>query len=360
MEKRKSYIDNIRTFGVILVLVYHVFYLYNGLGVLGGVPIEKSIGIFDDFSTIVYPWMMIILFVAAGIAAKESLGKRTNKVFIGERARKLIIPSMLGIFVIHWVTGYLNMYFGGGLDVIPSFLVYPISVLAGSGHLWFAHVLFLYSVLLVCIKRPLEKLYVLSERVNLLICISMGILIWLGAQVLNMPVITVYRFGIYFVAFVIGYCMFSHECVMARLEKARYITLALALVLGSIYFVMFRKMDYTASTVLKNMITNFYAWSTVLAIFGFAKKHMDKKTAIGRYLAVNSYGYYVLHYPILMIVAYLLYAYTDFNILLKIFLTLVLELALTFIINEIIKRIPFIRYLILGIKRRKNEIQIDN
>ena len=303
---------------------------------------------------------MILLFVAAGIAAKESLGKRTNKVFIGERARKLIIPSMLGIFVIHWVTGYLNMYFGGGLDVIPSFLVYPISVLAGSGHLWFAHVLFLYSVLLVCIKRPLEKLYVLSERVNLLICISMGILIWLGAQVLNMPVITVYRFGIYFVAFVIGYCVLSHKCVMARLEKARYITLAFALVLGSIYFVMFRKMDYTASTVLKNMITNFYAWSTVLAIFGFAKKHLDKKTAIGRYLAVNSYGYYVLHYPILMIVAYLLYTYTDFNILLKIFLTLVLELALTFIINEIIKRIPFIRYLILGIKRRKNEIQIDN
>ena len=159
---------------------------------------------------------------------------------------------------------------------------------------------------------------------------------------------------------IIGYCMFSHECVMARLEKARYITLGLALVLGSIYFVMFRKMDYTPSTVLKNMITNFYAWSTVLAIFGFAKKHMDKKTVIGHYLAVNSYGYYVLHYPILMIVAYLLYTYTDFNILLKIFLTLVLELALTFIINEIIKRIPFIRYLILGIKRRKNEIQIDN
>ncbi len=358
---RKTYLDNIRLFGVLLVLVYHVFYIYNGLGVIGGIPVEKSIGIFDDFSTIVYPWMMILLFVAAGIAAQSSLNKRSGREYIGERALKLIVPSTLGLFVIHWVTGYLNICFGGGLDTIPGFLLYPISVLAGSGHLWFAHVLFLYSVVLLCIKRPLEKLYVLGERANLLICISMGILIWLGAQVLNMPVITVYRFGIYFIAFLIGYCVLSHKCVMERLEKARYISLVFTLVLGIIYFVSFQKTDYTAPYILKNIITNCYAWGAVLSIFGFAKRYFDVENAIIRYLSVNSYGYYVLHYPVLMVVAYLLHIYTNFNIVTKVVLTLIFEIILTFTVNEIIKKIPFIRYLVLGIKnRRKNEIQTDN
>ena len=36
MKMRKAYIDNIRWLTVILVLVYHVFYIFNGAGVLGG------------------------------------------------------------------------------------------------------------------------------------------------------------------------------------------------------------------------------------------------------------------------------------------------------------------------------------
>ncbi len=358
--KRKSYIDNIRSFGVILVLIYHVFYIYNGIGVLGGVPTSQSIGMFDDLLTIVYPWMMILLFVAAGVAAKSSLEKRTSRGFISERARKLIIPSVMGVFVIHWVTGYINMYFGGGLDAIPSFLVYPISVLAGSGHLWFAHVLFLYSVVLIWFKKSIDKLNKLGERANFIVCLAFGMLIWLGAQILNMPVITVYRFGVYFAAFLLGYCIFSHENIIEKLERSRYISLVLVAVFGIIYFILFRKINYTEANVLKNIITNFYAWFAVLAILGFAKRYLNRENAFSRYLAANSYGYYILHYPILMCSAYLLHRYTDFGVLAKILITLIMELGLTFIVNEIINRIPLARYLIIGIKRRKDEIQIDS
>ena len=359
MTERKNYIDNIRSFGVILVLVYHVFYIYNGIGVLGGLPILSSVGIFDDFLTMVYPWMMILLFVAAGVAAKSSLERRTNKKFLRERARKLLIPSTLGLFVIHWITGYLNMYFGGGLDDVPSFLIYPISVLAGQGHLWFAQLLFLYSAILVCLKKAMNKLHKFCEGIKIITCLLFGILIWLSAQILNMPVITVYRFGIYFVAFLIGYCAFSHDIVIEKIEKAKYISLTLSVAFGIVYFVLFRKMNYTEASVLKNIVTNLYAWCTVLTVFGFAKRYMDRENTFSRYLAANSYGYYILHYPMLMLVAYLLHAAT-LNVVIKVLLTLVLEFILTFIINEAIKRIPFVRYIVLGMKRSKNEIQIDN
>ena len=234
LNKRKNYIDNIRSFGVILVLIYHVFYIYNGLGVLGGVPTIQSVRIFDDFLTIVYPWMMILMFTAAGVAAKASLEKRTNKEFIRERARKLLIPSTLGLFVIHWITGYLNIYFGGGLNEIPHFLVYPISVLSGQGHLWFAQTLFLYSLILVFGKKTIDKFYKMGKRAGFVVCVSLSILIWLSAQIFNMPIITVYRFGIYCVSFLIGYCVFSHDTVVEKLEKNRYFSLILCIVFGII------------------------------------------------------------------------------------------------------------------------------
>ena len=355
LSKRKNYIDNIRSFGVILVLVYHVFYIYNGIGVLGGLPIPSSVGIFDDFLTIVYPWMMIVLFVAAGVSAKFSLERRSKEEFLRERARKLLVPSTIGIFIIHWITGYLNMYFGGGLDVIPSFLIYPISVLAGQGHLWFAQLLFLYSVVLVCFKKSLDKLNKLCEKVEVIVCLLFSILIWLSAQILNMPVITVYRFGIYVVAFLLGYCAFSHDTVIGKIEKAKYISLALSIVFGIGYFILFRKINYTEANVLKHIVTNLYAWCAVLTIFGFAKRYMDKENTFSRYIVANSYGYYILHYPMLMLVAYLLHTVT-INMVTKVVLTLVLEILLTFTANELIKRIPFVRYIVLGIKRRKNEI----
>ena len=34
---RKKYIDNIRWITVALVVIYHVFYIFNGSGVLGGI-----------------------------------------------------------------------------------------------------------------------------------------------------------------------------------------------------------------------------------------------------------------------------------------------------------------------------------
>ena len=38
---RKTYIDNIRASAVLLVLIYHVCYIFNGVGVPGGIPIAR-------------------------------------------------------------------------------------------------------------------------------------------------------------------------------------------------------------------------------------------------------------------------------------------------------------------------------
>jgi hypothetical protein len=53
-----------------------------------------------------------------------------------------------------------------------------------------------------------------------------------------MPVVTMYRFGIYFVAFLIGYYIFSHEKVEKILEKISIPTSILAIIL-SVFYVYF-------------------------------------------------------------------------------------------------------------------------
>ena len=168
MTERKVYLDNIRWATVLLVLFYHVGYIFNGVGILGGVPNAESIHWVDCLIGVVYPWFMVLLFVVSGICVRYALEKRTGKEFLRERARKLLVPSTLGLFVIHWVTGYLNMKMGGGLEYMPSFIVYPVAVISGTGPLWFIQMLFLFSALLVLIRKldRKDKLWSLCGKAN--------------------------------------------------------------------------------------------------------------------------------------------------------------------------------------------------
>ena len=54
---RKHYLDNIRWMTVILVVIYHVFYMYNAEGVIGGLGKISNLDVqyYDIYQYIVYP-----------------------------------------------------------------------------------------------------------------------------------------------------------------------------------------------------------------------------------------------------------------------------------------------------------------
>lgn len=209
---RKYYLDNIRWSTVLLVLLYHVFYMFNGVGVPGCIPNAANIPAFDRIACLIYPWFMVLFFIISGMSARYALENRTDREFIKERTVKLLIPSTLGLFVVHWITGYLNIKIGGGLAYIPSALIYPISAISGTGPLWFIQMLFLFSCILVLFRKTDKKdiLWTVCRKANLPILFLLVFLIFGAAQILNMPVLTMYRFGIYFTSFFIGYILHYH------------------------------------------------------------------------------------------------------------------------------------------------------
>lgn len=82
---RKLYLDNIRWATVILVMIYHVFYMFNAAGVLGGVGSFREVQYQDSFLYFVYPWFMVLLFLIAGISARYALEKTTAKEFLKKK-----------------------------------------------------------------------------------------------------------------------------------------------------------------------------------------------------------------------------------------------------------------------------------
>ncbi|WP_081811876.1 acyltransferase family protein [Butyrivibrio sp. AE3003] len=220
---RKSYLDNIRWVTVVLVVFFHVLYMYNSEGIPGtlGKITSLEVQYYDVYMYIVFPWFMAILFIVSGISAKLYLDRHTDKEFIGSRTTKLLVPCTIGLVAFQFIQGYINMSFGdaGSMD-IPAVIKYLIMLASGIGVLWYIQVLWLFSMVLILIRK-IEKNRLLNtgKKTNLPALILLSLAFYGAGQILNTPIICVYRFGLYFTAFIMGYFVFSHDEVIDILKK---------------------------------------------------------------------------------------------------------------------------------------------
>lgn len=350
---RKPFLDNLRYGIVLLVILYHVFYIFNSVGVITNVEIP-GIPALDAVLYVLHPWFMVTLFVISGICARYSLQKQTGKEFLKSKIRRQLIPSVAIVFLIGWtsgwVTGQYADMFGTNSDVIPGFVKYLIWSLSGIGVLWFLHQLLFVQLVLVLIRSidRDDRLHRLGGRVTMPVLCLMAVALWGSAQIGNTPVIEVYRNGIYLFAYMLGYWVFSHDRVQELLAKYAPVLLGVSAILAVVYTVRFWGENYAAMENLKAFLTNLYAWFATLAVLGTGKRWMNRETGFTRYMEKRSFGFYVLHYPVLVLAAWGMDRLLHLPVWCMYLLLPVVEvLALPHVVAGI-KRVPVLKTLILG------------
>lgn len=359
---RRSYLDNIRWITVILVSIYHVIYMYNGVqpfGVIGAFHMPQYQ---DAYLYFVYPWFMVLLFTVSGMSSRYYLERHTDKEFIKSRTRKLLVPSTIGILVFGWILGYFNMGISHAFDdmpkEIPGLIRYFIMALSGTGVLWFIQVLWVFVLLLVLIRKiEKDRLYKFAEKTGVIVLLLFTVLFYLSAQVLNTPMITVYRFGIYGLAFFVGYFILSHDTVVERLSRFWLPIGIVAIILGIMYTVLYFGENYAAEPVINNMPACAYAWVMTLAVLSFMKVHGEVSNPFTKWMSSKSWGLYVFHYLPIAVCAYYLNLYAQgLPVILHYLLTLIAAFVGAYLLYEIISRIPVIRWCILGMRKEKKDV----
>lgn len=357
---RKHYLDNIRWLTIVCVVIFHVIYMFNGeatAGVIG--PISK-LRYQDAIQYILYPWMMILLFIVAGMCSRYYLENHTVKEFVKSRTTKLLVPSTIGLFVFQWIQGYFNLQLSGAIerDEIPKFMLYPVMAISGTGVLWFIQMLWLFSMLLAFIRKYEKgRLYELCGRSNLIVIIALAVPVYLSSFILNTPVIVSYRFGIYTLTFFLGYFIFAHEKIIEKISKFSIPFIAFSVVLAGVYLYTHFGDNYAENPTYNSIPAIAYAWASCLAILGSAYRWYNKKTKLSAFMTKRSFGLYVFHYLPLSASAYLIHKYTNLSALTTYLIVLICGFFGGLLLNEIISRIPFIRWATLGIKKEKKNVQ---
>lgn len=358
---RKYYLDNIRWMTGILVVIYHVIYMYNGIITAGVIGPFTEPQYQDAIQYLLYPWFMVLLFIVSGISARLYLSSHTLKDFLYSRTRKLLVPSTIGLFAFQWILGYLNMSIAGAFDHIPAstprIFLYGIMALSGTGVLWFIQMLWLFSMLLAAVRKiETGKLYCLGKRIGFPTFILLGILLWGAAQLFNAPYVVVYRFGIYGFAFFLGYFVFAHEEVIQRLSKKWAFLSVIAICLGIRYTCCYFGQNYTAQPVVNSIFSIGYAWAMILAIFAVFKKWFDQTGSILRWMSKHSFGLYVFHYLPLAAAAVFIDPYLRAFPVLCYLMISIAAFGGGYLLNEVIGRIPILRWCVLGIRKEENHV----
>lgn len=352
--KRKAYIDNLRSGIVLLVILYHIFYLFNSVGVITNVAVP-GVPQLDIVEYILYPWFMICLFVLAGMSARYALEHRETKAYMRSRAAKLLVPAVVGIFLYGWISGYVTCqytdFWGGQGDLIPVFIKYLIYALSGIGPAWFSIQLFVATLVLLLIRRVdrQDKLYALCGKAGIAVLPLLTLPVWGSAWILNLPVVEVFRNGIYIFTFLLGYYVLSQEQIQEGIAKWWYIFAVPAVLLGIAYCIVFWGQNYAAADNLKGLLVNAYAWFMTLAVIAAGRRFLDKENAFTRYMRPRSYAFYLLHYVSLVLITYGIDSH--FNVPVGGFYPILTAASVILLplLYEIISRIPVVRRLVLGI-----------
>ena len=371
---RKHWIDNLRWVTVLLVLFYHVIYFYNNKGVFGGIggfgewPACKQWQ--DVVMYILYPWFMPLLFLLAGVSARYALDKYDGKEWFKARTRKLLVPATIGLFVFHWMVGYFNTAVANQMEMlegVPGVAKYFICAFSGIGPLWFIQDLWLFSLLLLLIRKldGNNRFYdacgkAFGGKNGIVWVILLGVLFWLGEQlVIRNPrpesadgLFNLYKPLFYFILFLLGYFVFAREEVQEQLGKYWIPLMACAVVAVGILIGTTFGQDNTSPQYLGSPLNCIYGWLACLAMMGWFKAKFDCTSPFANYMTRSSFGLYIIHYLFVASLGYMMKQYTTLPAWSMYVILAVAVFTLTPLLYEILRRIPFVRWAVLGEGRK--------
>ncbi|WP_180336016.1 acyltransferase family protein [Pleomorphomonas diazotrophica] len=389
MEKtrpgRLAYLDNLRWFIIILVVLMHLNVTYGGNGLwyykeeAGYGPLSGLL--FGLYGSLTQAWFMGLLFFISGYLVPDSLERKGVQPFIRGRLVRLGIPMLAYVAVIHpltiWIAGFAA---GGEPDMAAWYGHYVVSLdfLSSLGPLWFLMVLLILSVAYALwwaffgqpaprAQTPVKVRHLWLAGLAMVIAIAAFLLRVVepaGAQFIKpLPgnFMQVGFFASYVVLFVVGILCRTHDLLDGIGYRFGMRWFWWTLILGiPIWF-----LGIPASAIAAEARggvpdigaffggfrwqSAFYAtWEAFfcvgisLGLIVLFREKFNAEGRLARFLSQNYFGVYVIHPPIIVVGAILVRG-VEAPALLKMYVMAVLLVPLAFLVSHGLRQVPVIR-----------------
>lgn len=318
---RRYDIDWLRILLVLSVFLFHIGMYFNGFW--WHIKNPERITELDPIMGYLHTWRMPLLFLVSGVGTFFALGKRTTGQFMGERARRLLIPLVFGMFVIVPPQVFVEKQaqYGTFLNFIPHLAEgsYPAGNFSWH-HLWFVLYLFICAMaaipfILLLRSKAGRGFYRIAEKyasvkgvlltLALPLFLSQFMLLPLFPQETHALVNDWAYITSYFIFFMYGYILLSNEILTRSIIQQRRIYAVVALCLSVLYFYdWFHSIDPYVSDSLQLLLFCIAQISIALALIGYFGKYLNYDHPWRKKLNEAVYPFYILHQTVILVLAF--------------------------------------------------------
>ena len=322
---RLYFLDNLKTFIILLVVFFHAAYAYSIYYSQDWyvVDTQKSL-FFDVFITTAFAFMMPVMFFVAGYFGIRSLAPKGQLSFWRDKLHRIVIPWALGVLVLAPAIGYVHSV---SRNHYPPYLSYWVHYFFGKEyqahgqvHFYFLGMLTLFYLALSVayrIHKPLgnidNKPITPSRGFFILFGLATGIIffcgnlvidegLWLKIGVFDIPAT---RFIPYMGYFFLGVFAYKQQWFTASGYTPKLKGWDLMCVISFILFTTFlnkRIMPERTRMLFYALSYFFFCLTAIFSLLAFFKKRVDFTTRRLSSLSANSYAIYFIHYLIVVLI----------------------------------------------------------
>jgi glucan biosynthesis protein C len=362
LKPRLLFLDNLRAFLIILVILQHVAITYGSP--TGSWYIHE--GIVDLPAGFVYvfflaanqAFFMGLLFLFAGYFTPSSYDRKGAGLFIADRALRLTLPIPIFIFLIDPLMKYALNGFQGSLPNL--FLSNPLEGL-GFGPLWFIEALFYFTIVYLVLRaikpNPTKARSIPGNRAILLF----GLLLGAASFAVRVVFPIGYTFDLlgfqfpffpqYIALFLVGLLAYRGNWIMTMPKETGRLWGKAAIVLFLLMPVLF--MVGSAGYVGLGPFGGGWTWQAVAFAFWeqlfciavsvgltiWFREKLNVQNRFTKLLTENSYAAYILQAPVLVYLAVALQS-VQMPLLLKFAVVSPVAVALCFMVAFVVRKIP--------------------
>ncbi len=374
MEKPKPrlfFVDNLRTFAIVLVFLVHLAITYGASGLWyyrEGELTGLEFYAFLAFTCTCQAFFMGLLFFLAGYFTPSSFDRKGAGQFTLDRLTRLWLPVGIFVFLIDPFMQYGLISAG----VMPSPTGLPLTAQdflglfanpfsgLGFGPLWFIEALFFFTLIYVVwrliAKQPMKPRQMLRNLAIALLAVGLGAIsflvrIWLPlGYVLNPFGFQLPFFPQYIAFFLVGLVACRGGWLAAMPEKTGRFWLRVAAFLFPLLLAMLAYGGATGNvfafvggfnwqTALFAFWEQAFAVSVSIGLIGWFRARANFQNRFMKFLSDNSYAAFILQAPILVALALSL-ASIQMPLALKYLAVAPIGVALCFFIAYLVRKIP--------------------
>ena len=330
-DGRLVYVDNLRALLIVAVFFVHVAEVFNPWDEwhITNAVRSRAVG---EVAVVLASWIMPLVMLLAGVSAWYSLRHRSNGDYVRERVIRVLLPLVVGTLVLVPPQVYLERrlhgdFTGSFVSFLPRFFdgIYPRGNLSWH-HLWFLAHLFVYSLVALPLFRYWQRA---SNRSRLAwvarVCGGPFGIFWLALPLVverqllwglfperHMLAADWSNHALLLIAYVYGFVLAGEawlgDDIDAQWRGALGIALAMtgALIVGTWTGVIPGRIPppYTPRYLLFWTVYAVSAWACMVAALGAARRWLRTDTPLLRYGQRMSFGWYLVHQPVIVAVAY--------------------------------------------------------